>query len=87
MERTRSIAKALMREGVIEITQKGERVAVDAFKGPIRLRLAENDVKNNEASVERECSAQSKRAACEEDENKAVKAREAKRSKPGEPRA
>ncbi len=87
MERTRTIAKALMREGVIEITQKGETVAVDAFKGPIRLRLAENNLKNNEASIESECSAQSKRSAREEDENKAVKAREAKRSKSGEPRA
>lgn len=41
MERTREIARALAREGAIEITRRGERMRPDArVKGPIRLRLA-----------------------------------------------
>lgn len=41
MERTREIARALAREGAIEITRRGERMRPDArVAGPIRLRLA-----------------------------------------------
>lgn len=81
MERTRTIAKALMREGVIEITQKGARVDVDSFKGPIRLRLAAV------SGVKSESDAPSKRSALADDGHEAVKARDAKRSKPSEPGA
>lgn len=40
MEPTRQAAKQLAQQGVIQITQKGQVVDPDNFKGPIRLRLA-----------------------------------------------
>lgn len=39
MEATRSAARRLAAEGVVEITQRGVAVDPLAFKGPIRLRL------------------------------------------------
>ena len=42
METTRSIAKQLAADGKIEITQKGNVVDPENFKGPIRLRLKTN---------------------------------------------
>mmetsp|Transcript_37679 Transcript_37679/g.83912 ORF Transcript_37679/g.83912 Transcript_37679/m.83912 type:complete len:81 (-) Transcript_37679:173-415(-) len=39
MEATRKVARRLAEEGRIEITQKGQAVDPNNFKGPIRLRL------------------------------------------------
>jgi hypothetical protein len=39
MEHVRRSARLLAHAGLIEITQKGQRVNPDDFKGPIRLRL------------------------------------------------
>lgn len=39
MERVRQVARIMVHEGLIEITQKGQVVHPDAFRGPIRLRL------------------------------------------------
>ncbi len=39
MKATRTVARELARAGTIDITQKGQRVDPDGFKGPIRLRL------------------------------------------------
>ena len=39
MEATREAAKDLVRQGVLEITQKGKVVDPNNLKGPIRLRL------------------------------------------------
>jgi hypothetical protein len=42
MPATRSVAKRLVAEGKIEITQKGQVVDPEKFKGPIRFRLKIN---------------------------------------------
>ena len=39
MDRTRSVAAALVREGRIEVTQKGAVVSIADARGPIRLRM------------------------------------------------
>lgn len=40
MELTRAAGRALVRRGVLEITQKGQPVPdIDAMRGPIRFRL------------------------------------------------
>jgi len=39
MDATRSVAKQLAADGTLEITQKGQAVDPENFKGPIRLRL------------------------------------------------
>jgi hypothetical protein len=39
MDATRSVAKELAAKGTLEITQKGQPVDPENFKGPIRLRL------------------------------------------------
>ncbi|HEX5926172.1 MAG TPA: DUF3253 domain-containing protein [Baekduia sp.] len=39
MDLVRDVAWGLAAEGVIEVTQRGEPVARDAARGPIRLRL------------------------------------------------
>ena len=39
MEATRSVAKRLAEQGLIEITQKGRVLDPTEIKGPIRLRL------------------------------------------------
>lgn len=39
MEAVRASARELVRSGVILITQRGEAVDPDHFRGPIRLRL------------------------------------------------
>lgn len=36
---TREVAQELVTDGLLEITQKGEVVDPNNFKGPIRLRL------------------------------------------------
>ncbi|HWO63645.1 MAG TPA: DUF3253 domain-containing protein [Umezawaea sp.] len=41
MDRTREIARDLARRGVVEVTRRGEVLAVDeSWRGPIRVRLA-----------------------------------------------
>ena len=41
MEATRRVARALVREGRLEVTQKGRVLGADEpYRGPIRLRLA-----------------------------------------------
>jgi hypothetical protein len=40
MEPTRQVAAALVAEGRIEVTQRGEVVDLRTVRGPIRLRLA-----------------------------------------------
>lgn len=40
MERVREAARRLVHAGRIEILQRGQVVSPDAFRGPIRLRLA-----------------------------------------------
>lgn len=39
MEKVREVARAMAREGVIEICQSGEAIDPETIKGPIRLRL------------------------------------------------
>ena len=39
MEATREAARALVKDGKLDILQKGKVVDPDSFKGPIRLRL------------------------------------------------
>jgi hypothetical protein len=39
MEHVREVSRALVREGKIVITQKGQEVDAENFKGAIRLRL------------------------------------------------
>jgi len=41
MELTRKVARKLVGDGKIEITQKGSVVDPNNFKGPIRLRKAQ----------------------------------------------
>lgn len=41
MEPVRAVARRLARQGAVVITQRGEPVDPDEFKGPIRLRLAQ----------------------------------------------
>ena len=40
MDTVRDAARALVAEGRIEVTQGGDRVDLDAAKGPVRLRTA-----------------------------------------------
>ena len=48
MELTREVAKELVKEGKLDIMQKGKVVDPNSFKGPIRLRLrAISNMKTN----------------------------------------
>jgi hypothetical protein len=40
MDATRAVAVELVEEGVVEITQRGKKVDVTSFRGPIRVRLS-----------------------------------------------
>jgi len=67
MERTREIARALAREGAIEITRRGERMRPDArVAGPIRLRLASS----SSSSSRGEASDQGAGTGRDDDESK-----------------
>jgi hypothetical protein len=44
MQPVRDAAAELVAEGEIEVTQKGEVVALEGVKGPIRLRKVTNTV-------------------------------------------
>ncbi len=43
MEPTRQVAAALVAEGRIEVTQRGQPVDLSTVRGPIRLRLTDPD--------------------------------------------
>ena len=51
MQATRDVAVSMVKQGQLEITQKGQVVDPDSFKGPIRLRLPTNaDAGDSQAS-------------------------------------
>jgi hypothetical protein len=54
MDATRAVAVELVEEGVVEITQRGKKVDVTSFRGPIRVRLSRPpETKDEAVKVER----------------------------------
>ena len=51
MDATRAVAVELVEEGVVEITQRGKKVDVTSFRGPIRLRLSRPPVEPSRGEV------------------------------------
>lgn len=48
METVRDAARRLVREGRIEVTQKGEPVDLDSARGPVRLRTARGSAREGD---------------------------------------
>lgn len=51
MDATRAVAVELVEEGVVEITQRGKKVDVTSFRGPIRVRLSRPPVEPSRGEV------------------------------------
>ena len=51
MDATRAVAVELVEEGVVEITQRGKKVDVTSFRGPIRVRLSRQPVEPSRGEV------------------------------------
>jgi hypothetical protein len=51
MDATRAVAVELVEEGVVEITQRGKKVDVTSFRGPIRVRLSRPRVEPSRGEV------------------------------------